>query len=88
MNYGRSSDRPIEKVRTEMRYEKRVEYFDLSETDTDNPMYEKLKQLNEKKIVQTIHVVEIDDPEYEAMKENYEIERMKEERRNLNESEI
>lgn len=67
---------------------KEVLWFDLSKMETDHPMCEKLKQLNEKKIVQTIHVVEIGDHEYESVKENYEIERMKEERRNLNESEI
>lgn len=74
-----------------MKTEQEVLWFDLSEMEPTHPMYEKLKELNEKKIVDTVSVVEPHNPEYESMNENYQIERMKEERRkyyrNLNKSE-
>lgn len=63
-----------------MKTKQEILRFDLSKMEQDHPMYKKLKELNEKKIVQTIHVVEHGDPEYGAVKENYEMERMKEER--------
>ncbi len=74
-----------------MRYKEHLEWFDLSKMDPDHPMYEKLKELNEKKIVHTFTVLEPGDPDYEESQTNYKVERMKEERRayyqSLNESE-